>query len=166
VTTPPITSAPSKIAVIMEAVADCLCEQITTDGRPEVCYCGVVPGALAIADLVGNCGDVCGMAWVRLEQMYPAVVAGVPDGTPGNCGKGLAMDIEVGILRCCEAGESDPAELLASTELQLADAETIYRAVRCCPALPNMDTIVAPYVPLGPDGGTVGGTVMVSVMVY
>lgn len=158
--------APSKIAVILEAVADCLCQQIADDGRPEVCFCGVVPGALAVADLVGNCGDICGMAWVRMEQMYPATTVGVPNGDPGNCGKALAIDFEVGMLRCSEPTESDPAGLLQSTEDQIADAETMFRAVRCCPALPSADTVVGPYTPLGPDGGTVGGTMLVSVMVF
>ena len=159
------TAAVSKVAVILEAVADCLCAQIAADGLPEVCFCGVVPGAIAVADQVGSCGDVCGMAWVRLEQMYPAVTVGVPNADPGNCGKALALDIEVGLIRCVES-EPDAADLLAATELQVADAECLFRAVRCCPALPSMDTVVAPYTPLGPDGGTVGGTLFVSVMVF
>lgn len=161
-----LTPAPvvSKIAVIVEAVADCLCQQVITDGLPGLCSCGVVPGTIAVADSIGDCDD-CGMAWVRLDQMYPAVTVGTPFVDPGNCQAALAIDIEVGIVRCYPA-DPDMADQLAAAELQIADAETMYRAVRCCPALPMRDTVVAPYAPTGPDGGTIGGTLLVSTMVF
>jgi hypothetical protein len=159
------TPVVSRVAVTLEAIADCLCEQIVTDGLPPVCYCGVMPGVLAVADRIGNCGDVCGMAWVRLDQMYPATIVGVPSVDPGNCSKGLALDIEVGILRCFPTEPTD-LDLFSSTELQLADAESMVRAVSCCPAIPQMDMVLAPYTPMGPDGGTVGGTVSISMMMF
>lgn len=158
-------TAVSLVAATLEAIADCLCTQITTDGLPPLCYCGVVPGALAVADRIGDCGSVCGMAWVRLDQMYPATVVGVPSADPGNCRKALALDIEVGILRCFPAEPTDD-DLFSSTELQMLDAETMFRAVTCCPAIPQMDAVVAPYTPLGPDGATVGGTLMLSMMMF
>jgi len=160
----PVATA-SRVAVTLEAIADCLCNQITSDGLPPVCYCGVMPGSIAVADRVGNCGDVCGMAWVRLDQMYPAVTVGVPSGDPGNCQRGLGLDIELGILRCFPTEPTDQ-ELFSSTELQILDAETLFRAVTCCPAIPQMDCVVAPYTPLGPDGGTVGGTLSISMMMF
>lgn len=155
----------SRVAVTLEAIADCLCTQIVADGRPPVCYCGVVPGALAVADRIGECGTICGMAWVRLDQMYPATTVGLPSPEPGNCSKALALDIEVGILRCFATDPTDD-DLVQSTEDQLADAETLIRAVSCCPAIPQMDMVLAPYTPMGPDGGTVGGVVMLSMLMY
>lgn len=155
----------STVGEVLEEVADCLCAQIAADGLPDVCFCGVVPGANVVADQVGNCGDVCGMAWVRLEQMYPSTVVGQPSAEPGNCAKGLAVDIEVGIIRCIES-EPDAADLLAAAELQAADAQCMFRALTCCPCLPSMNTLVSPYTPLGPDGGTVGGTLFASVLLY
>lgn len=161
-----LTIPASTTAVILEAVADCLCAQIVADGLPEVCFCGVVPGSLAVADQIGDCGDACGMAWVRLEQLYYATQVGVPSGDPGNCTKPLAMNIEVGILRCVDAEGLDQSESLQSTELQMADAECMLRAVTCCPALPGRDTVIAPYTPIGPDGGVVGGALLLSTMVF
>lgn len=160
----------SRVGAILLAVADCLCGQIVADGLPGVCFCGVVPGAAAIYDYAGSCDDACGMAWVRLISIYPAVTVGLPDNTPGNCTKALGMDIEVGIVRCMSAGEPDgsgpdPSELLQSTELQVADAETLIRAVACCPAIPGRDSVLAAYTPVGPDGGLVGGLVTVATMV-
>jgi len=158
-------STTSKVATIVEALADCLCQQVAADGLPELCYCGVMPGAVAVADRIGDCGTVCGMAWVRLEQMYPSTIVGLPAVDPGNCGKALSIDIEVGILRCFPTEPTDQ-ELIEATELQLAEAETMYRAIACCPAIPMMDSVVSPYVPLGPEGDTLGGSMMVSTMVY
>jgi hypothetical protein len=166
----PMAPPYSRVSVILQAVADCLCTHITAYGLPPVCYCGVVPGSIAVADQIGECGDVCGMAWARLDQMYHATVAGVPSTEPGNCTKALSIDIEVGILRCMSlggpGGPPEPSDLLQSTEVQMADAECMYRAISCCPALPTQDTVIAPYVPLGPDGGLVGGTFLCSVMIF
>jgi len=160
-----VTLTVSRVAVIAEAVADCLCQQIADDGLPSLCYCGVMPGSALVADRIGDCGNVCGMAWVRVDQIYPATSPGVPSTEPGNCSKGLGMDMEVGILRCFPADPTD-ADLLEAAELQLTEAETMFRAVSCCPALSQMDTVLAPYTPIGPDGATIGGVIGVATLLY
>jgi len=152
---------------VVSAVAACLCQQINdTVDLPGVCFCGIVPGDQPSAAYTGDCeDDTCGMAWVRLITMYPSRVVGQQDNTAGNCGSGLGIDLELGILRCFDISDTvpDPAKLLATAQIQYADALVMQRAIYCCEAIPNKSTIVSAYSPLGPDGGLVGGTIVVSI---
>jgi hypothetical protein len=150
-------------------LALCLCSQIADpeNGVPDVCFCGLVPGEQAIANYAGDCKDKCGMAWVRLISMYPMASIGIPDATPGNCGVGVGIDVEMGILRCISVGDEvgnlpSPGELLEATQLQIADAMVMRKAVYCCDAIPSKEAILATYTPNGPLGGLVGGTMIVS----
>lgn len=151
-------------------LAGCLCAQIETDGSPPTCFCGVVPGDAAAQQYTGNCADKCGMAWVRGASVYPSAAVGVQDTQAGNCGTGVGMDVEVGIMRCVPfgdaAGNLPSAEaLLAATQLQMTDAMTMRRALYCCEAIDNMDFILGNYTPIGPLGGLLGGTWAISVAV-
>ena len=162
------TTVTNPLFDLLSALATCLCAQIVVDGSPDVCFCGVVPGGAASQDYTGDCDHSCGMAWVRLSGMYPMAGVGIADATPGNCSASLGADIELGIMRCISVGDSEgnpppPAELLASTQLQMADAMTMLRAIQCCPAVPTKDTLVGAYAPLGPEGGLVGGVLTLSV---
>jgi hypothetical protein len=142
-------------------LAACLCAQIEADGGPPTCFCGVIPGDAAVGDYAGDCDEKCGMAWVRLIMAYPATGVGAPDETVGNCSASLGFDVEVGILRCIdvpEDGSAPPAEeQVATTQLQVADMMTMWRAINCCEALPNKDFILGAYQPMGPLGALVGG---------
>jgi hypothetical protein len=153
---------------VLASLVACLCEQIAEAGLPDPCFCGLVPGEAAAADYIGDCNDRCGMAWVRLVSLYPSSIIGAADTTPGNCAKGLGADIEIGIMRCITAGESDgsppsPAELLDATLLQVTDAIVMWKTVYCCDGIDNADFILGQYQPLGPGGGTVGGVWNLSV---
>ena len=150
-------------------LAECLCAQIQDpeNGVPDVCFCGIVPGEQAVGNYAGDCNTVCGMAWVRLVGMYPMSAIGVPDSTAGNCGVGVGIDVEMGILRCISIGGEDgslpsPVEMLEATQLQIADALIMRKAVLCCDAIPSKEAILAVYTPTGPLGGLVGGTMQVS----
>lgn len=156
----------------LEALAACLCAQIEDpeNGVPGVCFCGVVPGAAIPAEYSGDCNNACGAAWVRLVTVYPSNQVGAALITPGNCAHGLGMDAEVGILRCTPVGDEQgnpptQAELLDSTELQIADAILMLKAIECCEALNINDLIVGQYQPIGPEGGLVGGVYTLSLAV-
>lgn len=151
---------------LLTQIAECLCSQINdTDGVPGVCFCGVVPGENAHAAYAGECDDSCGMAWVRMITSYPAKALGQVDSSPGNCGSGLGMEIELGIMRCIRMEEQAPdeAELLDAVHLQMVDAAIMRRAIWCCSAIPTKEAIVTSYTPIGPEGGLVGGTMNVAV---
>lgn len=145
----------------MGALVTCLCEQIVTEGLPDVCACGLLPGDAVALDHTGDCSDVCGMAWVRLVEASPATGVAVGDSTVNNCAASLGWDLEIGISRCLDVLDEngDPPSVAAMAEatvLQIADMLVMRKAVACCTALG--DYILGVYVPSGPEGGTVSGT--------
>jgi hypothetical protein len=75
--------------------------------------------------------------------------------------------VELGIMRCLDVGDGteppSPAVLAAATVLQVADMMAMWRAIMCCRQ--SKDWIVGQYVPNGPTGGLVGGTVPVAIWV-
>lgn len=148
------------------ALATCLCAEIEDHPvTPKVCFCGVVPGEEVSFDYSGDCETACGMAWVRLLGAYPSAVIGEATNVPGNCGSMLGMDVEIGIIRCVqgmdEQGNPPSADaLLESAMWQWEDMATIRRAVLCCSG--SKDFLLGAYVPIGPQGGLVGGAWTVS----
>jgi hypothetical protein len=151
----------NRVSEALTDLAACLCASLLAAELPAVCFCGVTPGASIALDYAGDCSQACGMAWVRLESMYPSVVLGQPDATPGNCGTTLEIAVEMGVARCLpvidESGTPPSAQELAdSTELQIADALAMRTAVACC--VRGKDWVLGGYTPFGPQGGMVGGT--------
>lgn len=143
----------------LTSLAACLCAQITVDGSPEPCWCGVMPGQAALFEPLG---DHCegGMAWVRLANAYPSVAVGQADTSLANCGSGTGIDVEVGIVRVIEIDEDalDEAANLAIVEQQIKDMTTMRKAIQCCGAISPRDVILGSYTPYGPLGAVVGGT--------
>jgi hypothetical protein len=156
-----------RIQNVLAELSTCLCAQILTDDLPPVCVCGVMPGAEVALEYTGDCDDACGMAWVRLVSSYPSTSVGAPAERPGNCGLGIGLDVEMGIVRCIEVGDADvppePAHLAAAAVLQTADMMAMWRAVSCCRQ--SKDWMLGSYVPYGPEGGLVGGVLPVSILV-
>jgi hypothetical protein len=158
-----VTIPDNKIYTLLDELATCLCAQIQTDGLPAVCACSVVPGALVIPDMVGDCADGCGQAWVRLVSAYPSVIIGVPDTQAGNCSSSVGVEVELGVLRCIESEDVGVPELQNGTQLQVADMLAMWRAVSCCRQ--SKDYMITAYTPVGPEGGLVGGGLTVSILV-
>lgn len=140
------------IEAILTSLAACLCEEL----EHPTCFCGVFAGADPY-DAMGECdGDDCGQAWVRLLAVYPSAAVGIADVSLRNCGMGLSYDVEIGVLRCAAVQEEayTEAEMLAYASKQYSDMLAMRRAVVCC----DLDEyILTTYVPVGPDGGVIGG---------
>jgi hypothetical protein len=145
----------------LTALATCLCAEIVdpVNDVPDVCFCGVIPGEAASAMYGGDCKTKCGMAWTRLITAYGAAGVGNVSNLPGNCATGIGFDVELGMLRCTPIGTATtppkPEELLASSQLQLADMMVMRKAIACCPG--SRDWALGTYTPMGPGGGLVGG---------
>jgi hypothetical protein len=158
---------PNPVFDSMVLLADCLCTQIMVCGGPDVCFCGVVPGESVVADYGGDCAKKCGMAWVRLNALYPSTSMGEPNNDPKNCRAGLGYEVELGILRCTPVGTGDipptQDQLLNVTELQVHDAMTMRRAVACCDG--SDDWSMGTYGTVGPTGGILGGSWLVTMWV-
>jgi hypothetical protein len=149
------------------ALKDCLCEQVKQSGKP-VGFCQIVPGEAA-ASTYFECARDGGMAWVRLNTMYPVVSVGTPNTALGNCGSELGFDVEIGIMRCMPIGTSmgagpSPKQLHEAAALQILDAHTLFRAVYCCDSIHAKDYRAGQYQPLGPEGGVVGGILTISMV--
>lgn len=168
-----MTLLTNSVFSLMAELATCLCAQISDPENqlPAVCFCGLVPGEAPSLEYTGDCENACGMAWVRLATTYPATGPGQASEQPGNCSSLMNVDIEMGIVRCADVGDDfgnppSPETLLAETQLQVADMLAMQRAILCCDALDPRDAVVGPYIATsGPDGGLVGGTITVSVVV-
>ena len=147
-------------------LAACLCEQIIEAGLPEPCYCGVIPGDMAVIDFAGNCGTKCGMAWVRAVNLTPMIGVGNVSETAGNCSAELGAVLEVGIMRCIGTPTRPPTaqEYLEAAELQMRDAMVSRKAIVCCEAFSSKDFILGSYAPVGPQGGYGGGTWQITVI--
>lgn len=167
----PVSIYDNRVFSQMADIITCLCAQIASNGLPGTCFCGIIAGdqpydATGVGD--GDCDDdTDGQAWIRLINAYPSNDIGVALTTPGNCaGTGFGYDLEVGILRGIrieENGGALPAEeMLSAVQLQVADMLTMQQALECC-ALDNKDFVIGQYLPIGPEGGLVGGTWTISI---
>lgn len=155
----------------MAAIAECLCAQIKENDLPGLCFCGILGGD-GPYDMTGVGDDCeeggCGQAWVRFVTGYPSTEVGVALQTPNNCkSNGFGYDLEVGITRCVtipDDGEAmDHAEMLAASQLQIADMLTMQQALLCCNALNSEDFVLGAYIPIGPEGGILGGRWILSI---
>lgn len=158
-TTLPVDPLVNNVTDSLTLLAACMCEQITDSGLPETCFCGIVPGDQVLAAYAGDCAKKCGMAWVRLVAVYPATGVGIPNEQPHNCGYGLGVTVEMGMLRCAHTGTAErpasPAEQMMDAKLQVADMLAMRRAIACCTG--SGDWALGQYTPTGPQGGLLGG---------
>jgi hypothetical protein len=153
--------ADNRVFTALTDLATCLCATLVTEGLPDVCFCGVVPGEAASAMYGGDCAKRCGMAWVRLVSVSPTNTLGdqAPATQPGNCASGIGSTVEVGVLRCTPIGTAErppsDADLLSAARLQIADMMAMRQAVACC--VGSRDWVLGTYTPAGPSGGLLGG---------
>jgi len=156
--TEPIAITPPPIALMLADLAACVCGALANEGAGPTCWCGLYPGAQVSWDYCGACdGDKCGMGWVQLATIFPynTFPVGVID---LRCASPLAWGIRVGALRCIptpDDGELPSPEDMANAALmQYLDAKALHTAIKCCTGI---TASIETYVPVGPDGGCVGG---------
>ena len=150
---------------IMDDLRTCACAALENSlgGKPG-CACTLTPGLLAPADWC-SCsgrGEGCGMAWVRLDRLYPSgqrFPAQDPD-TKTSCTSVLAAVLEVGVYRCQPAPgpqgvAPSPAEQTQAALIQSSDAMALHRAITCCDAITSRPNVLGLYTPR--DGGGCGG---------
>jgi len=132
--------------------------------------CCVVPGRDVALD------DCCaGQAWVRILRVYGSSMESFPDAarqphdTDRCTGGRWAVEFGAGVVRCVPGldGRGQPptgAELEASAGQVADDASRIRRAVLCCFADGSDEGLwVGDWLPVGPEGGCVGGELSVVV---
>jgi hypothetical protein len=141
------------------ALIECLCTEMVNAGLGPLCLCSPLPGAQVAMDY----GDQ-GMAWVRVEGVWPSVSFPNPEpGGRGSCTSPLAIQLEVGAARCAPALGPDGelpslADQFDATRMQLADMSAMHRAISCCQGLGPGRLALGTYTPGGPQGGVLWGT--------
>lgn len=159
------------------ALASCLCQELKESGGPEPCFCGVLAGESAAWDYCQPCdGDLCGMAWVRIANVAPLQSASISATGAGpilfnRCAPALAVAFEVGVLRCAptlgpEGQLPSMADQLEAAALQASDMAASGRAAACCFKDDGRFVAVNQWLPLGPEGGCLGGSWSVTVGEY
>lgn len=152
---------------VLTRLADCLCQEIIKAGLPPTCICSPFPGEAIATDYVSK--DE-GMAWVRVSSVFPSANFPAQDQIARGCLMPLAIQLEVGALFCApvtNGRSSAPPRMPAmfdSTRIQMAAMAAMLRAIECCLSHDsNKNVALGAYTPLGPDGGVVGGSWIVTV---
>lgn len=163
-----------RIDELLIGLASCLCSTLraaASEGHSqEPCFCGVLPGAAVAQDYCdgGLCEDKGGMAWTRLVSVQARQEQG-PGGesgtlAPNQCVTVYDVTVEIGVLRSApmpdEEGEPPSvSEQLAASMLQNSDMGVMLSVIGCCDEVPDSlgDPVIGEYVPVGPEGGCVGG---------
>jgi hypothetical protein len=149
------------LAVLLEAL---VAELREADLLDSMCTVTAYPGNGVPVDYAG--GDECGgMAWVRHVSSSPSVRFPSADLSLDNCHSTLAHIMEVGLIRPAPIPDSDgsnielpdPMDHLNSA-LDLADDLTVMQKAIARAAKSIDFVILGSYTPVGPEGGTVGGT--------
>lgn len=159
------------LSPILDSLRGCVCTALgNTLGGSVECSCSIMPGLEAPADWCSCKGaGTCGMAWVRLDRIYPSSQRfPSPDATSGGgCVTVLAAVLEVGVYRCqpTPTGQGQPPAPSAVTQAALVaadDALALVGAITCCEAITKRPYVLGAYSPRG-TGGCGGGAWTVTV---
>lgn len=147
----------------MLSLLDCLCAEVSASGL-DTCMCTLLPGQAVPGDYVT---EDSGMAWVRLVSMFPSSQLPLVDQSANGCLVPLAYTLEMGALFCAPVAEDSrtPPSLgsnVDATRVQMAALAAMRRALECCLGAKPREVVLGQYTPVGPAGGAVGGTWLVT----
>lgn len=138
--------------------------ELRRDGLDEdICAHAIYPGDSIVLDYA-ECG---GMVWVRLVDAFETVGFPNRDVTVNSCEALLAATVEVGVMHPSPIPEEilntvdlpDDAEHTAAARRQIKEMRAMRRAMQETRRVIGKDLLlVGAYTPVGPVGGTVGGT--------
>jgi len=147
---------------VMDALRVCICTELD-DNDASTCFCGLYPGPQVAADFCACDGrGGCGMAWVRVVRIFPAVNFPQQDNSINNCATRLAAQLEIGAYRCLPlpstSGTVDAVKLTQAVAQQTSDALALQRGIVCCvQQFRHRDFLLGTYNPAG-AGDCGGGT--------
>lgn len=152
----------------MLTLKDCLSTLLASDGGGVPCWTGLWPGRDVAYDFCTDCDNgTCGMAWVRLDSMFPSSQFPSIDSQANQCRSPMAYRLVVGAVRCMPTVEEDgslPDEgaILDATLAIHLDMIAMRRAIQCC-FTSDEQIMLGAYEPIGPQGYCAGGQWMVTV---
>lgn len=157
---------PDVIGPIMQGVLDCSAQALEDHGAKAKRILLAAGAEVAWDECCdGNEETGSGQLWVRLIEFYPTGPFPGREARPTNCSPVLmAASLGIGIIRCAHGmdskGRAPKAEDLSADALRMtADASVLLEAIKCCiPGLKNVEkAAIQTWLPLGPEGGCVGG---------
>lgn len=144
---------------------DCLCDRVagTLGGSP--CVCTVCGGLDAMPTDACACDSPdCGMAWVRLDGVYPSSNFPDADLSTVSCSSPLAYRFHVGVVRCQPTPDDHgnlptPDQITRAAQITAEDMQAGYLAVQCClRVVGGKNRMLGSWTPIGaPESGCVGG---------
>lgn len=157
---------------VLQALKECLCEELGKAGGPSLCFCGLSVGQPPFGLMDCKDGKACGIAWVSPVTAFPSLTfpAAVEPGTQGvGCGTRLVMQVEVGVARCAPRAPQrgttyDPQDTFDKTRLYMSDMQAARRAILCCLPLVRLDggrkpdVAIEAWSPIDVASGASGGT--------
>ena len=157
----------------LEELLSCL-ESKLSEYQAEACRTFIAPGSTPAWDVCCECEqDAEGMAWVQLNSVFPTDDFPDIQTDAMRCPpSGYGAEVAVSILRCASVmddhGRPPSSDRLTAEARKLArDRSIMLEAVRCC-YLQDADPgsyVIGSWVPLGPDGGCVGGQFSLTIAV-
>lgn len=152
------------IAPVLAKLRDCMCNYLSDPATSPLsgppCSCCIVWGEVPYLD---GCDCSCtdgstGRAYIRYVNTRGLI------GPQSRCPNGLAVTIELGIVRCYTPTiEVPPCDILEGEAMGLlADMFALRRIVSCCNALPRNRWTMDDALPLGPAGGCIGASLTVT----
>lgn len=158
-------ACPELLGPLAQELLDCWSVALFECGRPACRYFLAAQASVAW-DECCDCADANGMAWVSLNSITPLNTNGV---TP--CGWEYEATFSLSVLRCDatviqgDGTVPGPDVFTAQAREQMLDAEIARKAIVCCfgEGKDPGDYILGGWTPLGPDGGCVGGSTVVTV---
>lgn len=155
---------------ILDALLLCLEQQVARVPHPPAAVC-MRPGdqvTLMISRLENECCS--GLAWVRLDSIYPSSEFPALDEGYVKCQLGWAVVVELGVARCAPIGDENHiptcdqwTEVVNDTT---ADAAALRRTLLCFRTIEDHRFtmhIPGTWTGLPVEGGCVGGTMLVTV---
>jgi hypothetical protein len=154
------------------ALLSCLCDEVDKSLGGAVCQCTLLPGLESPMDYCDCTGSACGMAWVRVDQVFPSTRFPVADVAAG-CDAPLAVRCVLGVHRCVPGMDSqglppDAAQQTKAVQVQMSDMAAMRRAMDCCSrqVFRGQAMLLGSYTPSGPVGNCAGGSWPVTVQVW
>lgn len=150
------------LKLLLEALVEEL-QRSGLGGADDLCAKAIYPGDSIVLDYA-ECG---GMAWVRLVDAFETVGFPNTDVTIDSCATTLAATVEIGVMHPSPIPEEilgeldlpDDAEHTSAAERQIEEMRAMHRAMATVRRIIGRDLLLpGRYTPVGPVGGTVGGT--------
>jgi hypothetical protein len=163
-------------APVLEALLDATVALYdSTSGVDSPCAVMFLSGAAAALDHGRDCAAGCsGQLWVRLVQAYPTTRFPEQQVTAYRGELSYAVVVELGMVRPAPLETEIDGQLFVPTveaEQAAAALAVTDQAILRHAALVsygdelNVDLVLGAYTPFGPEGGVVGGSVTVTVLV-